>query len=185
MTHQNHAIEEWRPVVGFEGSYSVSNHGNVKSIDRKRGRKQIKGRPLHPFKERSGHYYIQLHENGTTKGCFVHRLVLLAFVGECPQGEECCHIDGNPANNHVDNLRWGTRKSNIRDMLIAHMSGGKCCNARLSFSQIIEIKKMALQKEKYAVIARKLSISAATVWNVATGRSWSHIKINEEVCNGN
>jgi len=42
-------------------------------------------------------------------------MVLEAFVGPCPEGMECCHRDGNPANNHVGNLYWGTRSENLYD----------------------------------------------------------------------
>jgi hypothetical protein len=43
----------------------------------------------------------------------IHRLVLLVFIGECPEGMECDHIDRNKANNHIDNLRWVTKYENM------------------------------------------------------------------------
>ncbi len=45
----------------------------------------------------------------------VHRLILETFVGPCPEGMECRHLDGNPANNCLNNIAWGTREQNIED----------------------------------------------------------------------
>ena len=115
-------IEEWRPVVGFEGSYEVSNVGRVRSLDReievahpsgRRVPRILKGRILQPGTMKSGHQFLVL---GRGNGFCVHTLVLNAFKGPCPDGMECCHGDGDPANNVDDNLRWDTRQSNVLDM---------------------------------------------------------------------
>jgi len=55
-----------------------------------------------PKLDASGHYRANI--DGEMRR--VDHLVLLAFVGPCPEGYECRHLDGDPANNHVDNLRW-------------------------------------------------------------------------------
>jgi hypothetical protein len=61
--------------------------------------------------QKSGRRYVNLKG----KGRRIHRLVLQAFVGPCPAGQECCHGDGDPSNNVLSNLRWGTRSDNRRD----------------------------------------------------------------------
>lgn len=118
MTSQS--SEEWRAIPGYEGVYEVSESGRVRSLDRlvecKNGRQRwTKGRELktgrHPF----GYRKVELNKGGVSAFPNVHTLVLLAFVGPCPGGMECCHNDGNPENNHVSNLRWGTRSENRRD----------------------------------------------------------------------
>lgn len=46
----------------------------------------------------------------------VHRLVLLAFVGPARSKSHVCrHLDGNPANNTLSNLAWGTQQQNWDD----------------------------------------------------------------------
>ena len=108
--------ETWKPVVGWEELYEVSDQGRVRSVDRtihyKDGQtRRHKGRVLKPWKNRKGYLQVSLYGEGRTNK-FVHRIVLEAFVGDCPEGLETLHIDGNPANNHVGNLKWGTSSEN-------------------------------------------------------------------------
>lgn len=116
----NATHEEWRPVVGYEGCYEVSDRGRVKSLTRlvpsKAGSTRTSpGRLLAtpPTKGGGGYPRVSLGSNTNTR--FVHLLVLEAFVGPRPEGMEGCHNDGNPANNRLDNLRWDTHSSNISD----------------------------------------------------------------------
>lgn len=117
--------ERWLPVVDHEGLYEVSDHGNVRSLPRQAidsiGRKySYKGRALRYFPQADlGHLYLRLRcRNGEWRGFSVHRLVLSAFVGACPKGMEGCHNDGNPANNHLSNLRWDTPRGNAADKVL-------------------------------------------------------------------
>ena len=66
----------------------------------------------------AGHYYhVIFSTSGREELNLLHRLVLENFVGPCPDGMECCHNDGNPDNNRLDNLRWGTPSENSRDKI--------------------------------------------------------------------
>lgn len=111
--------EQWRPVPGYEGYYEVSDHGNVRSVDRKvpRGQNQltVRGRKTGQFPNPSGHLITNLQRGNVSRSFLVHRLVMSAFGGP-PTGDQIvCHNDGNPANNHLSNLRWGTYSSNVYD----------------------------------------------------------------------
>ena len=110
--------EAWKPVVGYEELYEVSNTGKVWSIR--------KEKTLSPAKNTSGHLYVRLHKGDKGKKKYIHRLVLEAFVGACPEGMETRHLDGNPANNRIDNLIWGTCSDNNFD-IVRH---GRHRNAR-------------------------------------------------------
>lgn len=116
-------IEEWKPVVGFEGKYEVSDLGRVRSLNRdiyqprfpggKPHRQTRKGQILRPGRMPQGHQSVVLTRKG---GSFcVHALVLAAFVGPRPSGMDVRHLDGNPANNTLGNLAYGTRSENCAD----------------------------------------------------------------------
>lgn len=108
--------EAWRPVPGYEGRYEVSDRGRVRSLPRRdmRGRR-IDSRLLSINTHPSGHQSVKLSHDGKYCAAKVHRLVLMAFIGPAPDGHEACHNDGDPGNNHLSNLRWGTRSDNLRD----------------------------------------------------------------------
>lgn len=121
MHDEDTANEIWLPVVGYEGSYEVSDAGRVKSIDRwiphKRfGMQNRKGIMLKPaVNNKGGHLGVKLCRHGKARHSFIHRLVLQAFVGPCPHMHECAHWDGDPTNNRLPNLRWATKPSNYND----------------------------------------------------------------------
>ncbi len=48
----------------------------------------------------------------------IHRSLLETFIGPCPEGMECRHLDGDPLNNNLGNLKWGTRYENMQDKII-------------------------------------------------------------------
>lgn len=109
--------EEWRPIPGHEGHYEISNHGRVRSLDRVLTtaagyQRRHTGKLLTPRTLPNG--YLKIHLGGRHDE-YIHRLVLMAFVGPCPQGMECLHSDGNPTNNHLLNLRWASPSDNAYD----------------------------------------------------------------------
>lgn len=111
--------EEWRPVVGWEGLYEVSDAGQVRSLPRRvrggGGSHAIRGgRVLRQSSDDQGYRTVSLSNSGTHTG-HVHRLVLEAFAGPMPDGLEVRHLDGNPANNARTNLAYGTGAENWAD----------------------------------------------------------------------
>jgi len=110
---------EWRPVVGYEGLYEVSDAGDVRSLSRavpnRYGTRRVQGRVLTASVGQRGRLSVNLSD-GRAEMRLVHHLVLEAFVGPRPEGMECCHGDGNPGNNRLENLRWDTHTSNMLDM---------------------------------------------------------------------
>ena len=111
-------MENWKPVPGYEGCYEVSDRGSVRSLDRvARDGKRLRGQAIAPWQMPSGHLRVGLTRNGIKRTLKVHRLVLLAFVGPPPTGMEVLHRDGDPTNNTLENLRWGTKSENSRDQL--------------------------------------------------------------------
>ena len=100
-------MEVWKLVPGYDGKYEVSDQGQIRSYKRR-----PEGRILRPGRMPSGHLSVAL---GRKNSQCVHKLVLLAFVGAAPDKHECLHMNGNPADNRLSNLRWGTRSENMKD----------------------------------------------------------------------
>ena len=111
--------EIWKPVVGFENLYEVSNMGRVKSLERTvwSGLNggcyiTIPERILKPRKA-SGYLQVALYKDGKGKWCLVHRLVASAFIPN-PQGlPEVNHISEDKADNNLENLEWVSPKENV------------------------------------------------------------------------
>lgn len=109
------SLEEWRPVVGYEGLYEVSSHGRVRRVDATaRG---PAGRLLKLRLNQGGYPIVFLSRKSKQKLFRVHRLVAFAFLGNPGKGFEVCHADDVKHNNHVSNLRWDTHRNNMREMV--------------------------------------------------------------------
>jgi hypothetical protein len=116
-------MEEWKDIYFIEngiewdyrGLYQVSNKGNIKSLIDNHGQKREK--ILKIIKSTSGHSFVNLSKNNKKKRSYVHRLVAHMFIDGYFDGADVDHIDTNPLNNHVDNLRWCTRKENCNNEL--------------------------------------------------------------------
>lgn len=112
--------EEWRPVLGFEGLYEVCRDGRVKSLARKVPHRRskfltLRERILTQSISATGYKVVMLSKEGRGVPHKVHRILLEAFVGPCPEGMRGLHWDDNPLNNDLSNLRWGTASENARD----------------------------------------------------------------------
>lgn len=101
---------ERRDVPGF-GGYSVSTDG---LIFNQSGRTLRFDKDTRPGK---GHLRVDLWRDGKRCRRGVHVLVLAAFVGPRPDGLEVRHIDGNPENNRLSNLEYGTSSENSLDQV--------------------------------------------------------------------
>ena len=107
-------IEEWRPVVGYEGLYEVSSYGRVRSLDRYDERNCFReGRILKLYTSRVGYLRVQLSLNSKKKMYLVHRLVAEAFIPNPDNLPEVNHLDEDKTNNRVENLEFCDRKYNI------------------------------------------------------------------------
>ena len=117
--------EIWRDIPGYEGAYQVSSRGRVRSLprlvpvcDRIRRISYMRpcaGKILHPSVcDKAGH--VSVHLGKHSRGIPVHQLVMLAFHGWPPAGMEAMHLNGNPADNRPENLRYGTHSENMTDM---------------------------------------------------------------------
>ena len=110
----------WKPIVGYEDCYEVSNIGKIRSIDRIIGgnRNRIrKGQLISPQHSASGYLQVRLCKFGKSKTYKVHRLVAQAFIPN-PDNKPCVdHKNTNRKDNRECNLRWVTPKENSNNPL--------------------------------------------------------------------
>lgn len=111
--------EVWKWIPGFENQYQASNYGNIKSFKVNRNGAIMQGNALKDGRKR-------VNLNG--KKYLVHRLILLTFNPEGLTKKNCLalHKDGNPSNNSLSNLYWGSYKDNANDEIMFL----RCMNTR-------------------------------------------------------
>jgi hypothetical protein len=104
---------EWRPVVGFEDYYAVSDSGLVRRTKAMKGTQA--GRILEPaLSTRRQYLTVILCRNQQKTMAMVHTLVAAAFIGPRPDGYEINHKDGHKLNNRADNLEYVTKSGNAK-----------------------------------------------------------------------
>lgn len=112
----------WKPIIGFEGLYEVSNIGEIRSLNktvkcRNRFNKNtsiriIKGRILKQVDTGHGYLQVCLRKNNKNYSLYVHRLVAEVFIQNPKNMPFINHIDENKSNNKVSNLEWCTAQYN-------------------------------------------------------------------------
>ena len=109
-------MEIWKPVVGYEGRYEVSDAGNVRSVRRKNCRGRICGgmtMKAQPNKQ-TGYLQIGLCMDGVRKVWAVHRLVALAFASNRDGADTVNHKNENKHDNRAENLEWVSLQENLQ-----------------------------------------------------------------------
>ncbi|MGE8141826.1 HNH endonuclease [Novosphingobium sp. NPDC080210] len=169
-------MEIWKPVQNTWGAYSVSSEGRVRSesrlVDGSRGVQYlIRGRILktrrHPF----GYPVVTMSIRGKCVSRTVHSLVAEAFMGTRPDGLVVCHSDGDPTNNSIWNLRYGTQASNVEDS-IKHgtkVYGSDHGGSVLSMADVNEMRTRRAAGETLAALAEHFGVAEPTVWKITTG----------------
>jgi hypothetical protein len=177
--------EIWKDIPNFEGKYQASNMGRIKSLKRfcksslsKKGMRIVPELILKQSKD--GKYKsVSLHTspNGR-RDCQVHVLILEAFIGPRPTGMQCRHLDGNPSNNKLSNLKWGTPKQNAEDR-IKHGTAPRGENVKISKltdKKVMRIKKL-YNTGKYTKtkLAHIFNVSRPLIAMVIKGKIWKHV----------
>lgn len=156
---------EWAGVPGFPG-YTVTPDGRIRGI-------AFIERDLKQTTAKSGHRYVIARVEGHGRKLFIHRAILLAFVGPCPEGMEARHLDGDPTNNTIANLAWGTRQENAEDARKhGRVRAARRKTGRLTSLEVAVIRQR-IGKAPLRAIAAEFGVSHTTVRGIATGRLWS------------
>jgi hypothetical protein len=175
---------EWRIIPRFDGLYSVSNDGRVRTESRTvpwagttKGH-HLPGRELNLYTNVAGYHVVNLKRpDGKRTVERVHRLVLETFVGPAPTGFDCRHLNGVPDDNRLENLQWGSRKENVQDML-AHGTaqvGSECSWAVLTEARVVEIRRLRKAGLSWKALSLHFGLSQSTVRGAVNSKSWKHV----------
>jgi hypothetical protein len=139
------ATEQWMPVLGYEGLYSVSNYGRVKREKSKRWAGvccvvDVPERILTQTCTR-GYKYVGLSKDGRLKRMQVHRLVAIAFIPNPDNFPIVNHKDESHDNNHADNLEWCTSKYNLNYGTVRNRLSEIAKTSQKHIAQFNSIKK--------------------------------------------
>lgn len=182
--------EIWRPVVGYEGLYEVSNQGRVRSVDRfvshrraSSGMHHLHGRLLAARKHGQGrqalYRWMKLHRDGQPAIIGAHRLVLEAFIGPRPPGHVCNHKDGDPTNNTPANLEWVTQQYNVQHAvdlgLIPPLHGERHGCARFTEADIRVIRDLAATGMSRPEIAKRFNTARQVIRRIVLRKAWKHL----------
>lgn len=164
-------VETWRPIPDFPG-YDISDHGRVRSYYACNDRAEwyISDAPQRILRpgQSGGYPFVGLCTEHKRYSRRIHSLVLLAFVGPRPDGLECCHNDGDPANNRLSNLRYDTHLANSAD---THRHRGEWPGSKLNDSDVIRMRHMGASGVRDTELAKLFQVGIETVHSVCAGRS--------------
>lgn len=173
---------EFRPIEGYPG-YRASTFGRIQTCwtlgihlcD------ESSWRDKKPFRMKGKHgkprLTVMLYRGDGGQNFFVHRLILMTFVGPAPDGMQCCHNDGNAENNRLDNLRWDTPLANSADSIRhgAMRRGSQHGIAKLDEERVAEIKRLRRDGQFIKALAKQFDVSVGTVCNIVNGKVWKHV----------
>lgn len=178
-------FESWKDIEGYEGMYQVSNTGKVKSVKRTASLRKIHSRlVIERLRKlaisKDGYIMVYLNKNGSVKGCYVHRLVGLAFLNNPDAKKEINHIDGNKTNNNITNLEWCTPSENMRHAfstgLMFPNKGEDNGSCKLKVEDIVEIRKSYETGEfNQYQLADKFKVTQTQIYRIVHRKSWKHI----------
>lgn len=147
----------WRPVPGYDALATAS--GDIRGPS---------GKVLKHYVCPRGYRHVLIRHRKLA----IHHAVLLAFGFERPPGAECRHLDGDPGNNSLGNLRWGTSAENAADRLGHGRTGfGEDGSAaRLTTEQVLAIKR---DSRSSRLVGRDYGVAHTTVLQIRRGNTWS------------
>ena len=173
--------EIWKDIKDYEHKYQVSNLGNVRSLSRIDSRGYNKtGKMLKGRNDGRGYLKVALYTDGKPKNLRIHRLVVMAFLGDIKEGYEVNHIDLNKQNNKLNNLELLTPTENMKH---SHKNQDIKYNANsLSDWDVVCIRSFWKHKPScytMQMVADYYNVSKRYIESIVQNRRRKHLKALE------
>lgn len=157
---------EYRPIPGYHG-YVITGNGRMHGP---RGH-------LRPMAMDTGHLYVFAKRPGVPRKLFVHRAVLLAWIGPPGEGQsDGRHLNDDPSDNRVENLAWGTRLDNAKDKI---RNGGQQRGERVGTAKLTEADVRAIRTrwpaETLRALGSEYGVSHTAIRRAVNGAKWRHV----------
>lgn len=160
--------------IGFDAGHRVyrSTKSEYKVYPDGRVWSSFSKRYLKPSIDKDGYRIV----NVGSKVVKLHRLVATVFYGSKDSSVQVRHLDGNPANNNVENLAWGTAQENWEDRR-KHVRGigEEHGSAKLNEDQVKFIRSYPKGKTHLKELSEKFGVSRILISKIRQGKIWRHI----------
>lgn len=172
-------MEEWRDIPGFEGLFQVSNMGNVQRIahcDQYRRKANLGPATFKPNKR--GYWEVMLGRPKFRRLYLVHRVVMLAFVGPCPEGLQVNHINGDKRDNRLVNLEYVTGSENMRHasaMGKLNHAGMRGPSRKVSDQDVLIMRALFERGLGIKELVRLSGLSNSQVRRIKNRETWTEI----------
>jgi hypothetical protein len=170
-------ITTWKHIAGWP--YEANSRGEIRHIAEEqfnwKSKSCLKGGVI-----KNGRRVVTLsrrlpgqpHEHK----CFSwHKLIAETFLGPCPDGQEIDHIDADPLNNAISNLRYVTASENILQSVKRGHRGSNRWNAKLTEERVKAIRLMWEDGWTVKEISSQLLVSESSVYHIIRNRNWKDV----------
>jgi hypothetical protein len=176
-------VETGRKEIPWAPGYRADNDGSIWSRQSSSPLGTLRD-DWHQLKQKrttGGYLSVTLYVRGQAHHRYVHRLILETFVGPCPYGMECRHLDGNPLNNVLSNLKWDTRANNVADKILhgTKVEGSRVKNAVTNEREVKAIKRLLQFGIQHRIIAYSFGLKTHVVNGISSGKAWNHVSLED------
>lgn len=171
--------EQWRDIPGFEGYFQVSDMGGVRRIahsDQYRRKANLGPATFKPNKR--GYWEVMLARPKFRRLYLVHRVVMLAFVGPCPEGLQVNHKNGDKRDNRLSNLEYVTGSENMRHasaMGKLNHAGMRGPSRKVSDQDVLLMRSLLRRGLTVKEVSQLSKLSISQVRRIQKGQSWQFV----------